>query len=202
MRSYKIDIVEEYCKTVEIEAENRDEAEKTLTKEYSSGKIEIGKDDYLGANFYFIGEDEDSSEPISELMQTLSSILQLNSVFVRNLFRENVLRNSMNQKTLYTKDENTFLLFVEDWMHNIPDLVSNLLQHDNDMRIRIDTFLLSLVTGGLKEFNSIVQDKETRISYGIRDTDNIQNWLSFGLKNIVPYSEKAVGLMESIVLTN
>ena len=199
MRSYKIDIVEEYCKTVEIEAENRDEAEKTLTKEYSSGKIEIGKDDYLGANFYFIGEDEDSSEPISELMQTLSSILQLNSVFVRNLFRENVLRNSMKQKTLYTKDENTFLLFVEDRMHNIPDLVSNLLQHDNDMRIRIDTFLLSLVSGNLKEFNSIVQDKNERHSYRIKDTDKIQGWCSFGLNGMIPYSKKAIGLMEGIV---
>lgn len=198
MKSYKIDICEYYGKTVEIEAENRDEAFKNLKKKYENGKIEIGKDDYQGTEFYF----PESTEPSSELIQTLVSILQLNGVFVRNLFRENVLRNSMNQKTLYTKDENSFLLAVEDRMHNIPDLVRNLLQHDNDKRIRIDTFLLSLVTGSLKEFNSIVQDKETRISYGIRDTDNIQNWLSFGLKNIVPYSEKTVGLMESIVLTN
>ncbi|WP_296662048.1 DpnD/PcfM family protein [Treponema sp. UBA753] len=199
MKSYKIDICEYYGKTVEIEAETEEEAFKKLIKEYMTGKIDIGEDDYKGTEFY---PPECFSNPVSELIQTLVSILQLNGVFVRNLFRGNVLRNSMNQKTLYTKDENTFLLFVEDWMHNIPDLVSNLLQHDNDMRIRIDTFLLSLVTGGLKEFNSIVQDKETRISYGIRDTDNIQNWLSFGLKNIVPYSEKAVGLMESIVLVN
>lgn len=196
MKSYKIDIVEEYCKTVEIEAENRDEADKNLTKEYSSGKIEIGKDDYLGANFYFIGED--SSEPISELMQTLVSILQLNGVFVRNLFRENVLRDSMNQNTLYAKYENTFLLAVEDRMHNIPDLVRNLLQYDDDKRIGIDSFLLSLVSGCLKEFNSLVQDKDTRISYGIRDTKNIQSWLTFGLKGMISYSEKAIELMERI----
>lgn len=196
MKSYKIDIVEEYCKTVEIEAENRDEAEKNLTKKYSSGKIEIGKDDYLGANFYFIGED--SEEPISELMQTLVSILQLNGVFVRNLFRENVLLDSMNQNTLYAKYENTFLLAVEDRMHNIPDLVRNLLQYDDDKRIGIDSFLLSLVSGCLKEFNSLVQDKDTRISYGIRDTKNIQRWLTFGLKGMIPYSEKAIELMERI----
>jgi len=200
MKSYKIDIVEEYCKAVEIEAENRDEADKNLSKKYSSGKIEIGKDDYQGANFYFIGED--SSEPSSELIQALVNILQLNGVFMRNLFRENVLRDSMNQKTLYAKYENTFLLAVEDRMHNIPELVRNLLQYDYDKRIGIDKFLLSLVSGSLKEFTSLVQDKDTRISYGIEDTENIQNWLSFGLKNIVPYSEKAVGLMESIVLVN
>jgi len=202
MKSYKIDIFEEYYKTVEIEAENRDEAAKNLTKKYENGKIEIGKDGYLGANFYFIGENSSDLDPISELIQTLVSILQKNGVFVHNLFRENVLRNSMNQKTLYTKDENIFLLFVENRMHNIPDLVRNLLQHDNDKRIGIDKFLLSLVSGSLKEFNSIVQDKETRISYGIKDTENIQSWLTFGLKGMIPYSEKAVGLMESIVLTN
>ena len=196
MKSYKIDIVAEYCKTVEIEAENRDEADKNLSKEYSSGKIEIGKDDYLGVNFYFIGED--SSEPISELMQTLSGILQLNGVFVRNLFRENVLRDSMNQKVLYAKYENTFLLAVEDRMHNIPDLVRNLLQYDYDKRIGIDSFLLSLVSGCLKEFNSLVQDKDTRISYGIEDTENIQSWLTFGLKGMISYSEKAIELIERI----
>lgn len=199
MKRYKIDIFEEYCKTVEIEAENRDEAFKNLTKKYENGKIEIGKDDCLGANFYSIGYiGEDYVDPIRELIQALVSILQLNGVFMRNLFRENVLRDSMNQKVLYAKYENTFLLAVEDRMHNIPDLVSNLLQHDNDKRIMIDTFLLSLVAGSLKEFNSIVQDKETRISYGIRNTDNIQNWLSFGLKGMIPYSEKTIGLMERI----
>lgn len=198
MKRYKIDIFEEYCKTVEIEAENRDEAFKNLTKKYENGKIEIGKDDYLGANFYFIGENSSDLDPISELMQTLSSILQLNGVFVRNLFRENALRDSMNQKVLYAKYENTFLLAVEDRMHNIPDLVRNLLQYDYDKRIGIDKFLLSLVSGSLKEFNSLVQDKETRISYGIKDTENIQSWLTFGLKGMIPYSEKAIGLMERI----
>ena len=198
MKSYKIDIFEEYYKTVEIEAENRDEAFKNLTKKYENGKIEIGKDDYLGANFYFIGENSSDLDPISELMQTLSSILQLNGVFVRNLFRENALRDSMNQKVLYAKYENTFLLAVEDRMHNIPDLVRNLLQYDYDKRIGIDKFLLSLVSGSLKEFNSLVQDKETRISYGIKDTENIQSWLTFGLKGMIPYSEKAIELMERI----
>lgn len=198
MKSYKIDIFEEYYKTVEIEAENRDEAAKNLTKKYENGKIEIGKDDYLDANFYFIGENSSDLDPISELMQTLSSILQLNGVFVRNLFRENALRDSMNQKVLYAKYENTFLLAVEDRMHNIPDLVRNLLQYDYDKRIGIDKFLLSLVSGSLKEVNSLVQDKETRISYGIKDTENIQNWLTFGLKGMIPYSEKAIELMERI----
>lgn len=198
MKSYKIDIFEEYYKTVEIEAENRDEAFKNLTKKYENGKIEIGKDDYLDANFYFIGENSSDLDPISELMQTLSSILQVNGVFVRNLFRENALRNSMNQKVLYAKYENTFLLAVEDRMHNIPDLVRNLLQYDYDKRIGIDKFLLSLVSGSLKEFNSLVQDKETRISYGIKDTENIQSWLTFGLKGMIPYSEKAIELMERI----
>lgn len=78
MKRYKIDIFEEYCKTVEIEAENRDEALKNLTKKYENGKIEIGKDDYLGANFYSVGEDSSDSDPVSELIQTLVSILQLN----------------------------------------------------------------------------------------------------------------------------
>lgn len=32
MKRYKIDIFEEYCKTVEIEAENRDEALKILRR--------------------------------------------------------------------------------------------------------------------------------------------------------------------------
>lgn len=36
MKRYKIDIFEEYCKTVEIEAENRDEALKNLTKKGKS----------------------------------------------------------------------------------------------------------------------------------------------------------------------
>lgn len=199
MKRYKIDIFEEYCKTVEIEAENRDEALKNLTKKYENGKIEIGKDDYLGANFYSVWEDSSDSDPVSELIQTLVSILQLNGVFVRNLFRGNVLRNSMNQKTFYVKDEVDFLLFVEDRMHTIPDIVINLLHRNNDKRIGINIFLLSLVSGNLKEFNSIVQDKNVRLSYKISDTDNIQSWLSFGLKGIVPYSEKAIGLMESIV---
>lgn len=199
MKRYKIDIFEEYCKTVEIEAENRDEALKNLTKKYENGKIEIGKDDYLGANFYSVGRISSDSDPVSELIQTLVSILQLNGVFVRNLFRGNVLRNSMNQKTFYVKDEVDFLLFVEDRMHTIPDIVINLLHRNNDKRIGINIFLLSLVSGNLKEFNSIVQDKNVRLSYKISDTDNIQSWLSFGLKGIVPYSEKAIGLMESIV---
>ena len=199
MKRYKIDIFEEYCKTVEIEAENRDEALKNLTKKYENGKIEIGKDDYLGANFYSVGEDSSDSAPVSELIQTLVSILQLNGVFMRNLFRENMLRNSMNQKTFYVKDEVDFLLFLEDRMHTIPDIVINLLHRNNDKRIGINIFLLSLVSGNLKEFNSIVQDKNVRLSYKISDTDNIQSWLSFGLKGIVPYSEKAIGLMESIV---
>lgn len=199
MKRYKIDIFEEYCKTVEIEAENRDEALKNLTKKYENGKIEIGKDDYLGANFYFVGEDSSDLDPVSELIQTLVSILQLNGVFVRNLFRGNVLRNSMNQKTFYVKDEVDFLLFVEDRMLTIPDIVINLLHRNNDKRIGINIFLLSLVSGNLKEFNSLVQDKNVRLSYKISDTDNIQSWLSFGLKGIVPYSEKAIGLMESIV---
>lgn len=164
MKRYKIDIFEEYCKTVEIEAENRDEALKNLTKKYENGKIEIGKDDYLGANFYSVGEDSSDSDPVSELIQTLVSILQLNGVFVRNLFRGNVLRNSMNQKTFYVKDEVDFLLFVEDRMHTIPDIVINLLHHNNDKRIGINIFLLSLVSGNLKEFNSIVQDKNIRLS--------------------------------------
>lgn len=146
-----------------------------------------------------IAEDSSDSEPVSELIQTLVSILQLNGVFVRNLFRGNVLRNSMNQKTFYVKDEVDFLLFVEDRMHTIPDIVINLLHRNNDKRIGINIFLLSLVSGNLKEFNSIVQDKNVRLSYKISDTDNIQSWLSFGLKGIVPYSEKAIGLMESIV---
>ncbi len=145
MKRYKIDIFEEYCKTVEIEAENRDEALKNLTKKYENGKIEIGKDDYLGANFYSVGEDSSDSDPVSELIQTLVSILQLNGVFVRNIFRGNVLRNSMNQKTFYVKDEVDFLLFVEDRMHTIPDIVINLLHRNNDKRIGINIFLLSLV---------------------------------------------------------
>lgn len=195
MKSYKISICEYYVKTIKIKAETKEEVFKKLRKEYESGKIDIGKDDYQGAEFY----PTESVEPSIELIQTLVSILQLNGVFMRNLFRENVLRNSMNQKTFYTKDENTFLLFVEERMHNIPDLVINLLQHNDDKRIGIDEFLMSLVGSRLKEFNSIVQDKNERLSYRISDTDNIQSWLSFGLKGIVPYSEKAIGLMERIV---
>ena len=105
----------------------------------------------------------------------------------------------MNQKTFYVKDEVDFLLFVEDRMHTIPDIVINLLHHNNDKGIGINIFLLSLVSSNLKEFNSIVQDKNVRLSYKISDTDNIQSWLSFGLKGIVPYSKKAIGLMERIV---
>lgn len=196
MKSYKIDICEYYGKSVETKAETEEEAFKKLIKEYMAGKIDIGEDDYKGTEIY---SPEYFSNPVSELIQALFSILQLNGVFMRNLFRENVLRNSMNQKTFYTKDENTFLLFVEERMHNIPDLVINLLQHNANKRIGIDEFLLSLVGSRLKEFNSIVQDKNVRLSYKISDTDNIQSWLSFGLKGIVPYSEKAIGLMERIV---
>lgn len=195
MKSYKISICEYYVKTIKIKAETKEEVFKKLRKEYESGKIDIGKDDYQGAEFY----PTESVEPSIELIQTLVSILQLNGVFMRNLFRENMLRNSMNQKTFYVKDEVDFLLFVEDRMHTIPDIVINLLHHNNDKRIGINIFLLSLVSGNLKEFNSIVQDKNVRLSYKINDTDNIQSWLSFGLKGIVPYSEKAIGLMESIV---
>lgn len=195
MKSYKISICEYYVKTVKIKAETKEEVFKKLRKEYESGKIDIGKDDYQGAEFY----PTESVEQSIELIQTLVSILQLNGVFVRNIFRGNVLRNSMNQKTFYVKDEVDFLLFVEDRMHTIPDIVINLLHHNNDKRIGINIFLLSLVSGNLKEFNSIVQDKNVRLSYKISDTDNIQSWLSFGLKGIVPYSEKAIGLMESIV---
>lgn len=195
MKSYKISICEYYVKTVKIKAETKEEVFKKLRKEYESGKIDIGKDDYQGAEFY----PTESVEQSIELTQTLVSILQLNGVFMRNLFRENMLRNSMNQKTFYVKDEVDFLLFVEDRMHTIPDIVINLLHHNNDKRIGINIFLLSLVSGNLKEFNSIVQDKNVRLSYKISDTDNIQSWLSFGLKGIVPYSEKAIGLMESIV---
>lgn len=195
MKRYKIDIFEEYCKTVEIEAETKEEVFKKLRKEYESGKIDIGKDDYQGAEFY----PTESVEQSIELTQTLVSILQLNGVFMRNLFRENMLRNSMNQKTFYVKDEVDFLLFVEDRMHTIPDIVINLLHHNNDKGIGINIFLLSLVSSNLKEFNSIVQDKNVRLSYKISDTDNIQSWLSFGLKGIVPYSKKAIGLMERIV---
>lgn len=194
MKSYKIDICEYYGKTVEIKAETEKEAFKKLGKEYEAGKIDIGKDDYQGAEFYF----PESTEPSNELIQALVNILQLNGVFMRNLFRENVLRNSMNQKTFYTKSENTFLLAVEERMHNIPDLVINLLQHNADKKIGIDAFLLCLVSGCLKEFNSLVQDKDTRISYGIRDTKNIQSWLTFGLKGMISYSEKAIELMERI----
>lgn len=195
MKSYKISICEYYVKTVKIKAETKEEVFKKLRKEYESGKIDIGKDDYQGAEFY----PTESVEPSIELTQTLVSILQLNGVFMRNLFRENMLRNSMNQKTFYVKDEVDFLLFVEDRMHTIPDIVINLLHRNNDKRIGINIFLLSLVSGNLKEFNSIVQDKNVRLSYKINDTDNIQSWLSFGLKGIVPYSEKAIGLMERIV---
>lgn len=195
MKSYKISICEYYVKTIKIKAETKEEVFKKLRKEYESGKIDIGKDDYQGAEFY----PTESVEPSIELIQTLVSILQLNGVFMRNLFRENMLRNSMNQKTFYVKDEVDFLLFVEDRMHTIPDIVINLLHHNNDKRIGINIFLLSLVSGNLKEFNSIVQDKNVRLSYKINDTDNIQSWLSFGLKGIVPYSEKAIGLMERIV---
>lgn len=39
MRSYKIDIFEEYCKKVEIDAENRDEAFKNLTEKFENGKV-------------------------------------------------------------------------------------------------------------------------------------------------------------------
>lgn len=195
MKSYKISICEYYVKTVKIKAETKEEVFKKLRKEYESGKIDIGKDDYQGAEFY----PTESVEPSIELTQTLVSILQLNGVFMRNLFRENMLRNSMNQKTFYVKDEVDFLLFVEDRMQTIPDIVINLLHHNNDKGIGINIFLLSLVSGNLKEFNSIVQDKNVRLSYKINDTDNIQSWLSFGLKGIVPYSEKAIGLMERIV---
>ena len=195
MKSYKISICEYYVKTIKIKAETKEEVFKKLRKEYESGKIDIGKDDYQGAEFY----PTESVEPSIELIQTLVSILQLNGLFMRNLFRENMLRNSMNQKTFYVKDEVDFLLFVEDRMHTIPDIVINLLHHNNDKRIGINIFLLSLVSGNLKEFNSIVQDKNVRLSYKINDTDNIQSWLSFGLKGIVPYSEKAIGLMERIV---
>lgn len=195
MKSYKISICEYYVKTVKIKAETKEEVFKKLRKEYESGKIDIGKDDYQGAGFY----PTESVEPSIELTQTLVSILQLNGVFMRNLFRENMLRNSMNQKTFYVKDEVDFLLFVEDRMHTIPDIVINLLHHNNDKGIGINIFLLSLVSGNLKEFNSIVQDKNVRLSYKISDTDNIQSWLSFGLKGIVPYSKKAIGLMERIV---
>ncbi len=174
MKSYKIDICEYYGKTVEIEAETEEEAFKKLIKEYMIGKIDIGEDDYNGTEFYPL---ECFSNPVSELIQTLVSILQLNGVFVRNLFRGNVLRDSMNQKTFYTKDENTFLLAVEERMHNIPDLVINLLQHNDNNRIGFDAFLLSLVGIRLKEFNSIVQDEKVRRSYRIKDTDKIQGWL-------------------------
>lgn len=194
MKSYKIDICEYYGKTVEIKAETEEEAFKKLGKEYQAGKIDIGKDDYQGAEFY----SPESAEPSSELIQALVNILQLNGVFMRNLFQENVLRSSMNQKTFYTKSENTFLLAVEERMHNIPDLVINLLQHNDDERIGFDAFLLSLVGSRLKEFNSIVQDKNVRLSYRIKDTDIIQGWCSFGLNGMIPYSEKAIGLMESI----
>lgn len=195
MKSYKISICEYYVKTVKIKAETKEEVFKKLRKEYESGKIDIGKDDYQGAEFY----PTESVEQSIELTQTLVSILQLNGVFMRNLFRENMLRNSMNQKTFYVKDEVDFLLFVEDRMHTIPDIVINLLHHNNDKGIGINIFLLSLVSSNLKEFNSIVQDKNVRLSYKISDTDNIQSWLSFGLKGIVPYSKKAIGLMERIV---
>lgn len=195
MKSYKISICEYYVKTVKIKAETKEEVFKKLRKEYESGKIDIGKDDYQGVEFY----PTESVEQSIELTQTLVSILQLNGVFMRNLFRENMLRNSMNQKTFYVKDEVDFLLFVEDRMHTIPDIVINLLHHNNDKGIGINIFLLSLVSSNLKEFNSIVQDKNVRLSYKISDTDNIQSWLSFGLKGIVPYSKKAIGLMERIV---
>lgn len=195
MKSYKISICEYYVKTVKIKAETKEEVFKKLRKEYESGKIDIGKDDYQGAEFY----PTESVEQSIELTQTLVSILQLNGVFMRNLFRENMLRNSMNQKTFHVKDEVDFLLFVEDRMHTIPDIVINLLHHNNDKGIGINIFLLSLVSSNLKEFNSIVQDKNVRLSYKISDTDNIQSWLSFGLKGIVPYSKKAIGLMERIV---
>lgn len=195
MKSYKISICEYYVKIVKIKAETKEEVFKKLRKEYESGKIDIGKDDYQGAEFY----PTESVEQSIELTQTLVSILQLNGVFMRNLFRENMLRNSMNQKTFYVKDEVDFLLFVEDRMHTIPDIVINLLHHNNDKGIGINIFLLSLVSSNLKEFNSIVQDKNVRLSYKISDTDNIQSWLSFGLKGIVPYSKKAIGLMERIV---
>ena len=195
MKSCKISICEYYVKTVKIKAETKEEVFKKLRKEYESGKIDIGKDDYQGAEFY----PTESVEQSIELTQTLVSILQLNGVFMRNLFRENMLRNSMNQKTFYVKDEVDFLLFVEDRMHTIPDIVINLLHHNNDKGIGINIFLLSLVSSNLKEFNSIVQDKNVRLSYKISDTDNIQSWLSFGLKGIVPYSKKAIGLMERIV---
>ena len=84
-------------------------------------------------------------------------------------------------------------------MHNIPDLVINLLQHNDNNRIGFDAFLLSLVGIRLKEFNSIVQDEKVRRSYRIKDTDKIQGWLSFGLKGMVSYSEKAIVLMKRIV---
>lgn len=94
MKSYKISICEYYVKTVKIKAETKEEVFKKLRKEYESGKIDIGKDDYQGAEFY----PTESVEQSIELTQTLVSILQLNGVFMRNLFRENMLRNSMNQK--------------------------------------------------------------------------------------------------------
>lgn len=83
-------------------------------------------------------------------------------------------------------------------MHNIPDLVINLLQHNADERIGFDEFLMSLVESRLKEFNSIVQDENVRRSYRIKDTDKIQGWCIFGLNGMLMYSEKAIGLMESI----
>lgn len=54
MKRYKIDIFEEYCKTVEIEAENRDEALKNLTKKYENGKIELSYIDLCRKYIYGI----------------------------------------------------------------------------------------------------------------------------------------------------
>lgn len=122
-----------------------------------------------------------------ELAARLMILVQYQVCFARSLFE----RPGANEKGLtkmrkqsLAHEESEFLYLVFDCLHNVPELVSHLMQPDGKDAGEPDAFLLQLAAEKLEFLVQLTADSEKRRGCGIRDTDRILSWTHCGLSRI------------------
>ncbi len=94
---------------------------------------------------------------IDECISLCIEIEKYQNCFVRNLFRFN---------SFYVGNKKKFISIMLDDIHNIPDLLKQLIYLSKNKDNKIDCFLMRLVSKKMEELCTILEDEDLRKKTG------------------------------------
>ena len=138
-----------------------------------------------------------------ELLEHLINIEQIKTVFERNLFPrpcqdyKKHFKKQYGNKLVFSDSESMFLYLVFDNLHNISELIKDLLKCEDCADINVLSF--SLVLNCLKDLYKLINDENYRKTLGINESNNVAIWISLlcNIKREIPAIQKFFNLDEN-----